>query len=316
MNTQPLITLTPYQEEAFWQRQARVFFMSWSRRARKSTTMCYRALDSNLEERGNLNIVVSCNKAAGAEVLYKQKVTWEDMLRELATTWQTALANLRAAEAQKEARDQRKVDSTIDGLNPDDVLDIFDHSKFETKIWHDQTTYSRTKVIAGDPMQAVGWGGNLLFDEITRTRNLKEVLEAVMPFIASNPRMWAIFAGTPPIDDAHYSYELTQPPHEDFPLNPRGNWYTSSTGMLCHRVTVDDMDAAGIPQYSLDSGKPITPDQARSESFDKTAWDRNFRLKYIAGGASAFSATQLRQAMLRGKTATAAHYVSEQVAAA
>ena len=313
---QPLIRLTPYQSQAFWKRDQRLFFLSWSRRARKSTTLCYRALDSNLEEPGNLNIVVSCNKAAGAEVLYKQKIAWEDVLKEIAATWSRALEELRALESAKPPSERRKIDSNIDGLNPDDVLEKFDHSKFETKIWHDRTTYSRTKVIAGDPMQAVGWGGNLLFDEITRTRNLKEVLEAVMPFIASNPRMWAIFAGTPPPDDAHYSYELTMPPQDDFAVNPSGTWYTSASGMLCHRVSVDDMAAAGIPQYSLKSGDPITPDQAREESFDRTAWDRNFRLKYIAGGASAFPMVSLRQAMQRGKHTCRGNQVTDHVVAA
>lgn len=311
--SQPIIRLTAYQEEAFWQRAARVMFLSWSRRARKSTTLCYRALESNMEEPGNLNIIVSCNKAAGAEVLYKQKITWEDMLRELAATWQRVLEEMRAVEALKEKRLQRKIESSIDGLQPDDAVDIFDHSKFETKIWHSNSVYSRTKVIAGDPMQAVGWGGNLFFDEITRTRALKEVLEAVMPIIASNKRMFAIFAGTPPPDDAHYSYELTMPPGEEFPLDARGNWYTSAAGMLCHRVSVDDMDLAGVHQFSLDSGNIITPDQSREEQFDKTAWDRNFRLKYIAGGASAFPMIQIRRAQLRGKGITCAHQVTEQV---
>ena len=313
---QPIIRLTAYQREAFWQRQVRMMFLSWSRRARKSTTLCYRALDSNMETPGNLNVVVSCNKAAGAEVLFKQKVTWEDTLRELAATWQRVLDEMRAAEALKPEADRRKIEANTDGLKPDDILDIFDHSKFETKIWHSQTVYSRTKVIAGDPMQAVGWGGNLFFDEITRTRALKDVLEAVMPIIASNPGMFAIFAGTPPPDDAHYSYELTMPPQEEFPLDARGNWYTSAAGMLCHRVSVDDMDLAGVHQFSMESGKVITPDESRAEQFDKTAWDRNFRLKYIAGGASAFSMVQLRAAMLRGKGVSAAAQVTDQVVAA
>lgn len=310
--TTPLIEQTPYQREVFWRDDLRMFFLSWSRRARKSTTFAHWSLRSNMETPGNLNVFVSCNLTAGAELLLKEKTTYEAALQKETTMWKAAADSMRQAAADA----GNKLETSVDGLREDDIagmMDIFQANKFETKIWHDRTTYSRTLVIAANPLRAVGYGGNLFLDEVTRTPNMRELMEAVTPFIASNPEMFCRMAGTPPPDDAHYSYELTAPPEQDFPIAAKGNWYISRMGITVHRVTVDDMYEAGIPQYSLHDGRPISPDESREEQFDKVGWDRNFRLKYMSGGSAAFSIASILAAQRRGKGYCLANHVGEEI---
>ena len=311
-NAAPIVTQTAYQKEVFWRDDLRMFFLSWSRRARKSTTFSHWSLRSNMENPGNLNVFVSCNLTAGAELLLKEKTTYDEVLKKEVQMWRAAADSMRAAAEESGTR----LETTADGLREDDLdgmMDLFDHNRFETRIWHDRTTYSRTLVIAANPLRAVGYGGNLFLDEVTRTPNMKELMEAVMPFIASNPSMFCRMAGTPPPDDSHYSYELTAPPDGEFPISATGNWYTSRMGMKVHRVTVDDMYAAGIPQYSITDGRKITPDEAREESFDRVGWDRNFRLKYIAGGSASYSIASITAAQRRGKGFCLANHVGEEI---
>ncbi len=71
-NAAPIVTQTAYQKEVFWRDDLRMFFLSWSRRARKSTTFSHWSLRSNMENPGNLNVFVSCNLTACAELLLKE----------------------------------------------------------------------------------------------------------------------------------------------------------------------------------------------------------------------------------------------------
>jgi hypothetical protein len=156
-------------------------------------------------------------------------------------------------------------------------------------------------VIAPNPATAVGWTGHIIGDEVGRWPNAREVMEAITPFMSSNPKFSLRYATTPPPDDKHYTYEMFIPPADTvFETNPRGNWYKSASGIMCHRVDAWDGVAAGVPLYHPDSGEAITPEQSRQLEPDKSAWDRNFALMFLAGGIAAISPASIARAMAQG----------------
>ncbi len=184
--------------------------------------------------------------------------------------------------------------------NADDWAELYEACRLEFRLWHDRTTYSRTKVVALTPA-AVGETGDLILDEIGRVRNFREVWEAVSPIIASNPEFRCILTTTPPPDDTHYSFELLAPPiGAELGVNPMGNWYRSELGIWVLRITACDAFADGVPLYDDDTGKPISPEDARQRAHDKDAWDRNYGCKFVLGGTAACGLIQLDTAQRRG----------------
>lgn len=284
--TEPLVKMRQWQEEPFWKDDVGLFVLSWRRRAGKSHMMASKSLRQMMEKPNILNIFMSASIPLGQEFIRKEY-----------EVWQSVMAKYRALAHANE----QLFESNVDGLDVDAFCDMFEHGKLETKIWHDRTTYSRSRVIAPNPGTAVGYGGNLYVDEFGRIENFKEVLEAVMPFIDDNPEFRCVMASTPPPDDAHYSWELTAPKQDEFPVNPRGNWYESQSGFLVHRVDAYDAYAGGHPIYDQKSKKPLSPDEHRALYFDKIAWDRNYGLKYLTGGTAAVSIAALTRAMALGR---------------
>lgn len=185
-------------------------------------------------------------------------------------------------------------------LNPDDFADLYESTRLEFRLHHDRTTYSRTKVVALTPA-AVGETGDLILDEVGRVKAFREVWEAVRPIIASNPDFRCMLTTTPPPDDSHYSFELLAPPiGTEFKPNPTGNWYRSEFGVWVLRIDAWDAYADGVPLYDDETGKAISPDEARAQDHDKDAWDRNYGVKFVLGGAAAVGLLQLDAAQRRG----------------
>lgn len=295
----PLIALRSYQQEAFWSEHG-VMFWLWRRQAGKSFTAASKALRRMMEIRGLSSFFVSASVALGTEFVRKEAEVWAKVIE--------AMRQLAASQ-------DLQLESNADGLDLDAVCDLFEHQKLETKIWHDRTTYSRSRVIAPNPDTAVGWTGDIWMDEFGRMPEFQAVLEAVLPFMSSNPQFRLLGITTPPPDDAHYSWELVLPQQEEFEINARGNWYRSQAGYLVHRVDAWDAFAAGVPMYDDETRAALTPEEHRKKAFDKTAWDRNFGLRFVAGGTAALSAASLLVAMERGKTLCRANNVTEEVAA-
>lgn len=133
--------------------------------------------------------------------------------------------------------------------------------------------------------------------------------------MSSNPQFRWRMASTPPPDDDHYSWELIVPPTEEFPVNPRGNRYESQAGISVHRVDCYDAYAGGVPMFHPKTRQPISPDESRALAFDKTAWDRNYALRFIRGGVAAVSLSHLFLAMERGQSGGLAVAITEEVAA-
>lgn len=286
----PLISFRPAQEEAFWC-EDRHCALLWRRQFGKSRTLGAWGLKQMAEMAGCSVFYVSAAIALGVENIRKEAELWAYMLQAMRA----------AAEAQGQQLTSTGLDDHGESLDVDALADLFEHSKLETKLWHSRSIYSRSRVVAPNPATAVGWTGHIVLDEFGRIPDLQNVIEAVQPFMSSNPQFRWRWATTPPPQDDHYSWELLVPENEEFPVNPRGNWYTSKAGVRVHRVTCDDAFAGGTPMYSDKSGQPITPDESRAEHFDKQAWDRNYRLKFIRGGLAALSLQHLFAAMERGK---------------
>ena len=279
------VKLRLYQREVFRHKLRRLFLL-WSRQKGKSHTLASEALDCMMATPGALVTFISASIVLGTEVLLKEAALWSkfiELYRSLATE-----AGL-------------KFESNVDDLDFDAIADVFEHSKLETKLWHDRTTCSRSRVIAPNPDTAVGWTAHIFGDEIGRWPNAQAVFEAVGPFMDSNPDLILRLATTPPPDDKHYSFELFQPPEEEFPVNPRGNWYKSPAGIMVHRLDAWDAHAAGVPLYHPDTGLAITPDEHRQTAPDKSAWDRNYALKFLQGGTAAVSLSVIQRAMMAGR---------------
>jgi hypothetical protein len=281
----PIIKLRAYQREVFRHKLRRLFLL-WARQTGKSYTFGCDMLDRMMASPGRLCTVISAAIVLGTEVLVKEAMLWSRLIE-----------TLRAAAAAADL----KLTTTADGLDLDAVCDLFEHSKLETRLYHTRSVYSRSRVIAPNPDTAVGWTGDIYADEVGRWPNAQDVLEAILPFMASNPDFALRMATTPPPDDRHYTFELFIPPDSsEFPLSAKGNWYRSASGIMVHRVDAWDGHAAGVSLYHPDTGAPITPDEDRALAFDKSAWDRNHGLHFIAGGTAACSLFALQSAMAAG----------------
>lgn len=297
----PLITFRPAQED-FFHCPARHAVALWRRQFGKSRTLGAWGLKMMGEQPGCSVFYVSASLVLGTENIRKEAELWATMLAEM-----------------RQAQGERFRSSAMDDkggiLDVDAIADLFEHSKLETRLYHDQTTFSRSRVVAPNPATAVGWTGHIVLDEFGRIPDLKDVIEAVEPFMSSRPDLQWRWATTPPPEDDHHSWELIVPDAEDYPINPRGNWYRSKANVLVHRVTVDDAYAGGIPMYHPETGDKISPDEARALAFDKVAWDRNYRLRFVRGGLAALSLQSLFLAMERGKHAGLAAATTEEVVA-
>ncbi len=301
---EPLIKLRPYAVEPFWNDTLRTVWWVWARQKGKSYTAAAKALRRMMTFPGLLSVFVSASIRLG-----------EEFIRKEALIWQTVMSKFRQLIAEQ-GQLQFKTNATNDAgefLDIDAIADLFEHQKLETKIWHDRTTYSRSIVVAPNPDTAVGWTGDIFFDEFGRMPDFKDVLEACLPFMTSNPQFRMLGTSTPPPDDKHYSYELTVPQEETFPVNPKGNWYKSQAGFMVHRVDAWDAEAAGIQMYDDTTGDPVTPNEHRALAFDKTAWDRNHGLRFIRGGSAALALNVLHNAMVRGANLGIATDITEQI---
>lgn len=309
-NDHYLIKLRPPQEEAFLSTLG-VLFLVWRRQFGKSYTLASIALDWMMETPGVLVTFMSAALRLGQENIRKEAEVW----RQVTSALREELAGSREQGA--------KLTTSADDdhgrlLDVDAIADLFEHQKLETKLWFDNVTHSRSIVIAPNPDTAVGWTGHLILDEVGRMPEFREVWEAAEPFVASNPQFRIRGATTPPPDDMHYSYELLAPENPDqvFPVNERGNFYTSQHGLPVHRVDAWDAYAAGVPIYDIKTREPLTPDQARAAAIDKDAWDRNFGCRFLKGGTAALGLTELQHAMTAGKDMGIAVDVREELRAA
>ncbi|HPA21475.1 MAG TPA: hypothetical protein PLU30_27285 [Verrucomicrobiae bacterium] len=288
----PLFTPRPGQAAVF-RHISRTLYQIMRRQYGKSYGLGAWALDRMMADVVDV-IFCSASVRLGMENIRKEVKVWWDLI-----------TRGKQVAQQKHMRLTTSADNDRGALlDLDAVCDLFESQKLETKIWHDRTRCSRSIVVAPNPDTAVGWTGTVCFDEVGRMPEFKEMLESMEPIIASSPTLCIRGVTTPPPDDAHHSYELLAPPPDlKFPVNPAGNFYRSTAGVLVHRLDAWDGYAGGVPLYHKETGAPMTPEEHRETYLDKDAWDRNYGCRFLRGGAAAVSLTSLYHAQAAGAAA-------------
>lgn len=229
-----------------------------------------------------------------------------DVVRTMATTMRRAMEEM-ARDSKATADKLQLVDTSNKNardlgkeFSVEEFCELYEANRLEFRYHHSSATYNRTKIIAITP-QSVGETGWLMADEIGRIQNWRECSEAIDPIVQSDPSFRVLYCTTPPPDDTHASFEELAPPAGmEFTANPKGNLYTSDTGLKVLRVDAWDAHLDGFPVYDMDSGEPLTPEESRKRARDKDAWDRNYGCKFIVGGTSACGLVQINTAQARG----------------
>jgi hypothetical protein len=180
--------------------------------------------------------------------------------------------------------------------------ELFSQQRLEFRVYHSTTSYSRTKVIAPNIATARSWSGTVLLDEVAFIRNLRELMNALLPVITADKSFKLILSTTPPeFDDTHYSFELLAPPAGyDCKPSPGGNWYTSESGIRVHRADAFDTHLAGKKIFDLKTGEEITPAEAFGRAPNKDGHRIAHWLKWMLGGSAACDLLRLRTAQERG----------------
>ncbi len=264
-----------------------------ARRQYGKTTIASRiALKKMMKIAGHTVIFGSVKVDLGREIVRKEADALQKAFQGLAATAQSGGGLLQLADSSNGKK--------LTSLSADDFAELYEATRLEFRLYHSNSIYSRTKVVALTP-DAVGETGDVILDEVGRARRFRDVLEAMLPIIAANPTFRAIYTTTPPPDDAHPSFDLLAPPiGAELSINPKGNWYKSELGVHVLRITAEDAYADGIPLYDDDTGAAISPEESRRRSHDKDAWDRNYACKFVIGGTSACGLIQLDTAQRRG----------------
>src|SRR4030095_5687383 len=135
-----------------------------------------------------------------------------------------------------------KTGREIPVLRVDDFAHLFEKRRLEFRIYHSNTTYSRTKIVALTP-GTVGETGDMIADEIARVRNWEEVWEAIEPISSANGNYRIILSSTPSPDDTSLAFEmLHEPAGKKFEIKPEGNWFDSEYGIPVLRLTAWDAE--------------------------------------------------------------------------
>jgi hypothetical protein len=286
-----------YQKEALKALPRRRFFaLLWRRQGGKSTWISEATLMVMMKTPGITCVYASASLLLGREIIYKDSQAIAKVLREV----RSPKSEVRSEGLRVECADRGsgKIITTEDA---DALAEVFEMQRLEFRLYHDNTTYSRTQVIAPNPATARGWTGWVFIDEFGFIRDFRDLWEAVEPIVSTDRNFHLIMATTPPPDDSHYSYELTAPPVGlEFKVNPAGNWYESEAGVPIHRVDVYDGHAAGVKLYDLKTGEELTPAEHFGRALDKDAWRRNYGIQHVAGGTSACGLMQIDNAQRRG----------------
>lgn len=257
----------------------------------KTTTFASIALMKMMKRKNHTVIFGSAKLNLSREIVRKEAEIMQKALQHLA---------MQAADAEGLLQVVDEKGNVIDALSADDFAEVFEAQRLEFRYHHSNSVYSRTKVVALRP-DTVGETGDLMCDEIGRIKNWDEVWEAVEPIVSSNKDFRLTLATTPPPDDSHFSYaQLVPPTGTEFTPNASGNWYKSEMGINVLRVDALDAWKDGVPVYDLEKGEPLSPEQHRLRSFDKDAWDRNYGVKFVVGGAGACGLVQMDAAQTRG----------------
>jgi phage FluMu gp28-like protein len=125
----------------------------------------------------------------------------------------------------------------------------------------------RIKVLAANPRTARGFSGDLILDEFAFHQDDAAIWEAAEPILSSNKDFLCRIASTG---------------------NGRNNmFYRMATGgkIPFSRISRTDAFRIGVPIFDPVTRQKITPTEARARAEDKVAYDQNYELAFIGGGA-------------------------------
>lgn len=300
-----------YQKEAlreFIESMLRIWALLWERQAGKSTNFADFALYEMMRYRNRTVIYGSASLLLAQEITLKASIRTNQTAHDIIEADAKILQNFAAAaqpqlgsQLQFQTADATK-DKILGKLSEADFAELFENQKLEFRVYHDRTSYSRTKVIAPNLATARSWSGTVLLDEIAFIRNLRELITALLPIISTNKDYKLILSTTPPeFDDTHYSFELLAPPAGlEFIPNAAGNWYESEAGIRVHRADAFDTHLAGKKIYDLKTSAEITPAEAFSKAPNKDGHRIAHWLWWMIGGAAACDLLRLKVAQERG----------------
>jgi len=312
----PTIQRRAYQGEAlreFIEAVARVWAMLWERQSGKSSTFAEMMLYEMIRYRNRSCVYGSASLLLGTEIPLKigQRLDAVDQDVELFRKFRdTATASVSAKGMMFQVAEQDR-EAVPKGLTEANFAELFKSAKLEFRVYHDRTSYSRTKVIAPNIATARGWSGTVFLDEVAFIRNLRELLTALLPIISSNKDFKLLLATTPPeFDDTHYSFELLAPKAgELFTANARGNWYESEAGIRVHRADAFDTHLAGKKIFDLKTGAEITPAEAFQKAPNKDGHRIAHWLWWMLGGSAACDLLRLKTAQERGLQAPCLNFI-------
>lgn len=293
-----------YQEQAFWaNKRLRRYFLAWLRQGGKSRTLARQSLLEMADHPGRLITFATASLNLGGEMPEKEAQLWQEFLRDM-RAWADARKLQLVAGERRHIADADSWRQLPDDIDLAALADVLEHNKFEVRLRHSNTVSSRLKVIAANVRTARGLTGSVKIDEAPFVDDLRTLMAEMEPIFSTDPTFCYLMAGTPPPDYADFAYELFTPDdgHENWPLNPQGNWFKNRLGIWVHRVTIDDAAAAGRKNFHPETGAEITPDEARAASSDQEGWDRSNRLLRPTVGRSAISPMAMATAQQKGRT--------------
>lgn len=283
-----IVQLRPYQNEVF-DVTARELFLLWKRQSGKSHLFGAKAFHRMATKPGHAVWFVNASVLMGVENILKEAQIWREL--------QDHMRSVMAAQGLKLTTGADDDNGNL--LDVDAIADLFEHSKLESRVWHSNSVFSRSRVVAPNPATARGMTGDVFGDEVGFWPDFDGVYDAVEPIISSNPDFIMWMATTPSADSSHPTFGLLMPKREDFPANPLGNWFTTEDGAPVHRFDAKDSDAAGFLYFDKRTKEKIAWDVARARFRNKASYDRNYLLKFVSGGAASIPRHLLLNALAK-----------------
>ena len=272
----------------------------WLRQGGKTTGLARKALKQMMKTRGRLITFASASLNIGSEFVEKEAGSWNQMIADFRAEMAAQKLDLQMGE--NKAGDWRSLPADLDLAG---LADVMERSRFEFRLYHSRTSYSRTKIIAPNIATCRSWSGTVYLDECGFVRDLQLLLQEIEPIFSTDPTFTFEWSTTPPADRAHYANKLltAEDGRTEWETNAAGNWYRNKVGLWVHRVTVDDAHAAGRRLFDPDSGEEQSIAENRAASLDPEGWDRSNRLKKSQTGTGALSPAALStcQAMGMGR---------------
>ena len=322
MQSDQLLQFLAFQLEAF-EAVFRELWLLFRRQAGKSYLFACKALSLMMQVAGEAVFIINASLLMGRENILKESEVFGGVLEKYAQLVAATGGHLDVREARYKAvgKDQREVlvreSKPLPNFDPATLAELFEANALEARIWHSNTTYSRSRVVAANPATARGYTGHKLEDESGFIGDYEALQDAIEAISSRNPRFIHWRATTPPLDSSHPVYnELAPPADMIFTPNPAGNWYETADGIPVLRVDAYDADLAGVKMYGRKSktnavrealrfpvkggegfnlagqapgekpalAQAISVAEARRQSRNKDHFDRNYLLKFIAGG--------------------------------